>query len=71
MTPTTPVQLTAYRERHRIESIRDFDEDTGRLYDVCAHDGIRVYQRSPGRLAHDRNTIRSLAALERGEGIRW
>ena len=70
MTPTTPVQMKLYRERHRIASTRDYDEDMGRMVDVCAHDGIRLYAQR-GRWVHDRDNIRGLAALERGEGIRW
>ena len=70
MTPTTPVALKAYRERHTIRSTRDYVEDTGRMVDVCDHDGIRLYAQR-GRWVHDRGEIRSLAALERGEGIAW
>jgi hypothetical protein len=70
VTPTTPVQLKEYRERHTIRSTRDYDEDMGRMVDVCEHDGIRLYAQR-GRWVHDRNIIRSLAALERGEGIAW
>ena len=70
MTPTTPQQLTDYRSRHTVRPVADFDPDMGRLVTVCATDGIQVY-RIKGRYIHDRSTIRSLAALERGEGIRW
>lgn len=66
MTPTTPRQLTLYRETHRIRPVFDWDEDAGRTYQVCAHDRIRIYRRATGHL-HDRSTIRSLAAIERGE----
>jgi hypothetical protein len=69
-TITTPVTLSLYRDRHRIVSTRDYDADLGRTVDVCAHDGIRLYAQR-GRWVHDPSEIRELAALERGEGIRW
>ena len=70
-TPTTPAQLTRYREAHKITVSRDFDEDMGRMVEVCAHDAIRIYPRRLGGYVHDVSTIKSLAALERGEGIAW
>ncbi len=69
-TPTTPQQLIAYRTRHTVRPVNDYDEDLGRMVEVCATDHIRVYPFN-GRYIHDRSTIRHLAALERGEGIRW
>lgn len=69
-TPTTPVALAMYRQDHRIVSARDYDPDTGRMVDVCAHDGVRLYAQR-GRWVHDTGEIKSLAALERGEGIKW
>lgn len=69
-TATTPVTLSLYRDRHRIASIRAFDDDYQRMVDVCEHDGIRLYAQR-GRWVHDPWAIKELAALERGEGIRW
>lgn len=70
MTPTTPVQLKAYRTRHTIKVVKDWDDDFSRFVPVCERDGIRVYEREGG-FVHDPSEIRQLAALERGEGIQW
>ena len=69
-TPTTPVQLREYRDRHRIVSTRDYDEDLGQMVDVCEHDHIRLYAQR-GRWVHSPDVIRELARLERGEGVAW
>lgn len=69
-TRTTPLPLAKYRQAHRITSVRDFDENTGRLVDVCAHDGIRLYAQR-GRFIHAPDVIKSLAAIERGEVVAW
>ena len=86
MTPTTPVALKAYRTRHTIRPVRDWDEDFKNFTPVCETDGIRVIPRtvrrntravervpllSRGHWRHDPAEIKQLAALERGEGIRW
>ena len=71
MTPTTPVALTAYRSRHTIKVVKDWDDDWKRFTPVCETDGIRVYELSRGRLVHASDEIKELAALERGEGIAW
>lgn len=70
MTISTPVQLREYRACRKIVSTRDFDEDLGRMVDVCSHDNIRLYAQR-GRWIHSPSAIKELARLERGGAIRW
>ena len=71
MTTATPPVLAKYREAHRVEPIRDFDEDFGMFVFRCSHDHLRIHQERDGGWRHDASEIASLAALERGEPIKW
>ena len=67
MTPVQAETLARFRSRHRIEIVRDYNEDRGRFDDLCATDHLRVYRLRDGSLRHDTGEVARLARLERGE----
>jgi len=67
MTPVQVRQLAAYRSRHTIAPVKDWDDDYRRGYVLrCIIDGLRVIPRANGHRHHP-DDIRALARAERGE----
>ncbi len=71
MTPTTPPALTAYRTRHTVKPVRDWQDDFRTFVNVCERDGIRVHPLRNGTYRHDASEVAQLAAFERGERLDW
>lgn len=67
----TPPALVAYRSRHTVKPVRDWDDSFKYYTTVCERDGIRVHVQRNGTYRHDATEVKQLAAFERGEKLDW